>query len=58
MLSPAERRRAESALLNLEQQREFLIRSAENHEVTAADMRGKAAYLSTLIDALRQDLDD
>ena len=56
-MSPAERRRAESALLNLEQQREFLIRSAENHEVTAADMRGKADYISAIIDALKRDLD-
>ena len=45
-------------MLKLEQQREFLIRSAENHEVMAADMRGKADYLSTIIDALRRDLDD
>ena len=44
-------------MLKLEQQREFLIRSAENHEVMAAGMRGKADCILTIIDALMRDLD-
>lgn len=51
------RRLLEDILLRLERDYDLMIKSAQNHEAIAADMRGRAETAMSTILALRKELD-
>lgn len=57
MSNPNERRYVEDTLLRLERDHALMIKSAQNHEAIAADMRGRAETAMNTILALRKELD-
>ena len=56
-LTREERRSLEDKLLTLEMQRDLIIKSAENREIEAADLRGRAATINAIIEDIQTELD-
>lgn len=56
-LTREERRSLEDKLLALEMQRDLIIKSAENREIEAADLRGRAATINAIIEDIQTELD-
>ena len=57
VLPRLERRDLEENLWVLEQRYSMIIKSAENHEIRAADLRGRAAVIMNIIEDIRRNLD-
>lgn len=57
MVSDESRRTLENRLWTLEQQYEMIIKSAENYEIRAADLRGRAEAVMNSIREIRRLLD-
>ena len=57
MPNPNKRRSVEDTLIRLERDHALMIKSAQDHEAIAADMRGRAETTMNTILELRKELD-